>query len=80
MRDAFVESDADVLDGHHGEPRRRWSGKLLGTLLVAGIGIGASALSCVGQSFTFRQARALEGIEQQLRQLNASCSLRKEIP
>ena len=37
-----------------------------GALLVAGIGVGASVMSCVGQSFSLRQARALEGIEQQL--------------
>jgi hypothetical protein len=40
--------------------------KLLGAILIAGVGVGASALSCVGQSFSLRQARALEGIEQQL--------------
>lgn len=62
--------------------RRLLGGKILGALLVAGIGVGASAASCVGQSFSLRQARALEGIEQQLRQLNASasCAARKEIP
>ena len=48
-------------------PPSRWSKKLLGALLVAGIGVGASVMSCVGQSFSLRQARALEGIEQQLR-------------
>jgi hypothetical protein len=52
-------------------PRRFLSGKILGTILVAAIGVGASGMSCVGQSFALRQARALEGIEQQLRQLNA---------
>lgn len=53
-------------------PRRFLSGKILGTILVAAIGVGASGMSCVGQSFALRQARALEGIEQQLRQLNTS--------
>lgn len=52
-------------------PRRRGflSGKLLGAILVAGVGIGASAMSCVGQSFSLRQARAQEGIVQQLQLL-----------
>jgi hypothetical protein len=56
-------------------PPSRWSlrSKLLGAILFAGIGVGASAMSCVGQSFSLRQARALEGIEQQLIQIRASC-------
>lgn len=48
-------------------------GKLIGAVAIAAIGIGASVMSCVGQSFSLRQARALEAIEQQLQQLRASC-------
>lgn len=47
--------------------------KIIGAILVAGIGVGASAMSCVGQSFSLRQARALEGIELQLQQLQQRC-------
>lgn len=47
--------------------------KLLITVLIAAIGVGASIMSCVGQSFTYRQAHALEGIEQQLKEIRASC-------
>ena len=45
--------------------------KLLGAVLIAAIGVGASIMSCVGQSFSYRQARAMEGIEQQLKELRA---------
>jgi hypothetical protein len=48
--------------------------KLLFAGLIAGIGLGASVMSCVGQSFSYRQAHALEGIEQQLKEIRASCS------
>lgn len=48
--------------------------QLIIAILIAGIGGGASALSCVGQSFSLRQARALEGIEQQLQLIQARCS------
>jgi len=47
--------------------------KLLIAALIGGIGVGASVMSCVGQSFSYRQARALEGIEQQLKMIQASC-------
>ena len=47
--------------------------KLFVALLVGGIGVGASVMSCVGQSFSLRQARALEGIEQQLQKIQAIC-------
>lgn len=47
--------------------------KLLVAVLVAGVGLGASIMSCVGQSFSYRQAHALEGIEQQLKEIRASC-------
>jgi hypothetical protein len=46
--------------------RRR---KFLYAALITVIGIGASIMSCVGQSFGYRQARALEGIEQELREI-----------
>lgn len=47
--------------------------KLLIAVLIAAIGVGASVMSCVGQSFSYRSARALEGIEQQLKEIQASC-------
>jgi hypothetical protein len=49
--------------------------KLLLAVLIAAIGVGASIMSCVGQSFSYRQARALEGIEQQLKEIRGSCSV-----
>ena len=49
--------------------------KLLIAGLIAGIGLGASVMSCVGQSFSYRQAHALEGIEQQLKEIRASCPI-----
>lgn len=48
--------------------------KLLVAVAIGAIGIGASVMSCVGQSFSYRQARALEGIEQQLKSLSTNCS------
>lgn len=54
-------------------PKSRWR-KLLVAILIAGIGVGASFMSCIGQSFSLRQARALEGIESQLTQIRASCA------
>jgi hypothetical protein len=47
--------------------------KLIVASLIAAIGLGASIMSCVGQSFSYRQAHALEGIEQQLKEIRASC-------
>ena len=47
--------------------------KLLVAVLIAAIGVGASVMSCVGQSFSYRSARAMEGIEQQLKEIRASC-------
>lgn len=47
--------------------------KLLIAVLIAAVGLGASIMSCVGQSFSYRQANALEGIEQQLKEIRASC-------
>lgn len=48
--------------------------KLMIAVLIAAVGVGASVMSCVGQSFSYRQARAMEGIEQQLKEIRASCS------
>ena len=50
--------------------------KLFIPILVAAIGLGASIMSCVGQSFSYRQAHALEGIEQQLKDIKANCSIK----
>ncbi len=47
--------------------------KLLIAALIAAVGVGASVMSCVGQSFSYRQARAMEGIEEQLKEIRASC-------
>lgn len=47
--------------------------KLLAAVAIGAIGIGASVMSCVGQSFSYRQARAMEGIERQLKEIRASC-------
>ena len=61
-----------------GQPGSGGSGalrrKLLIAVLIAAVGLGASIMSCVGQSFSYRQARAMEGIEQQLKEIRASCS------
>jgi hypothetical protein len=51
--------------------------KLFVPMLVAAIGLGASVMSCVGQSFSYRQAHALEGIEQQLKDIKANCTINK---
>ena len=48
--------------------------KLLIAALIGGIGVGTSVMSCVGQSFSYRQARALEGIEQQLKTIRMDCA------
>jgi hypothetical protein len=48
--------------------------KLIIAILIAGVGVGASFMSCIGQSFSLRQARALEEIAQQLKEIRASCS------
>lgn len=54
--------------------------KLLVGALIAGAGIGASFMSCIGQSFSLRQARAQEGIEQQLKAIRASCTVPRMEP
>jgi hypothetical protein len=57
------------------EPSRRdLRKKLLLGIAIGAIGVGASFMSCVGQSFSYRQARALEGIEQQLKELRVNCT------
>ena len=53
--------------------------KLLVAVLIAAVGLGASIMSCVGQSFSLRQARAQEGIEQQLKEIRASCSVAPKV-
>jgi hypothetical protein len=59
-------------------PNQSVRAKILGAILVAGIGVGASVMSCVGQSFSLRQARAQEGIAQELQllrlQIQQGCS------
>jgi hypothetical protein len=47
--------------------------KLIIAALIGAAGLGASIMSCVGQSFSLRQARAQEGIEQQLKEIRAGC-------
>lgn len=47
--------------------------KLIVAIAVGAIGVGASFMSCVGQSFHLRQAQALEGIEQQLKGIRETC-------
>jgi len=55
--------------------------KLIFAALVAAVGLGASIMSCVGQSFSLRQARALEGIQQQLVEMRAAvCPAMKAVP
>ena len=46
--------------------RRRRRNQILGAALVGGLTVGASAMSCIGQSFSLRQARALESIQRAL--------------
>lgn len=54
--------------------------KLVIAIVIAGVGLGASIMSCVGQSFSYRQAHALEGIEQQLKEIRASCPAPGAVP
>jgi hypothetical protein len=66
----------------HAPAPGRWSlrSKLILTVLIAGIGAGASVMSCVGQSFSLRQARALESIDAHLATMAASCTNNKVTP
>ena len=70
----LVESGA--MPGPAGDPtgKRSLRRKIIIAALVAAIGVGASVMSCVGQSFSYRQARAMEGIEQELKMIRASCT------
>jgi hypothetical protein len=71
----FISPEAlDQLRRASARDRRR---KLLVAALITAVGIGASVMSCVGQSFGYRQARALEGIQQQLQEMRASCPVRQ---
>ena len=67
----------EILDQIRGATSRDRRTKFLVTALITVLGIGASIMSCVGQSFGYRQARALEGIELQLREIRASCTLKQ---
>ena len=49
--------------------------KIIIAVLIAGVGAGAAVMSSVGQSFSLRQARAQEGIEQQLKEIRATCTV-----
>jgi hypothetical protein len=73
--EAAARMTPDQMAQYVGRPAPRGiSAKLLGAILIAAIGLGASALSCVGQSFSLRQARALEGIERHLLEIERSCA------
>jgi hypothetical protein len=72
--EAAARMTPDQLAQYVGRPPQRGiSAKILGAVLIAAVGLGASALSCVGQ-FSLRQARALEGIEQHLLEIERSCA------
>ena len=58
---------ADVT-GAIAKARRRRRNQLLAAVLVSGLTVGASTMSCIGQSFSLRQARALEAIQHALEQ------------
>jgi hypothetical protein len=70
--EAAARMTPDQMAQYVERPRRGAGIKILGAILIAGVGLGASALSCVGQSFSLRQARALEGIEQHLLEIERS--------
>jgi len=53
---------------------------LIVALLAGAVGVGASFMSCIGQSFHLRQAQALEGIEQQLKEIRAACPANALVP
>jgi hypothetical protein len=48
--------------------------KIIIAALIAAVGVGASAMSCVGQSFSYRQARALESIDRHLEAIQSKCA------
>lgn len=70
------ENAPDILAQIHGASAKTRRHKFLLTILITALGIGASIMSCVGQSFGYRQAHALEGIEQQLQEIRASCIMK----
>ncbi len=59
---AASPNEADVARAIAVAQRRRRN-QILGAVLVTGLTVGASVMSCVGQSFSLRQARALEAIQ-----------------
>lgn len=66
----MLEASSGATPGN-GRALRR---KIVVAVLIAAVGVGASIMSCVGQSFSLRQARAMEGIEQQLKQIRDGCT------
>jgi len=66
MPPELTEQDRVMLAEHDHAMRRSFRRKLIGAVLIAALGAGASAASCVGQSFSYRQAKALEAISKQL--------------
>jgi uncharacterized protein HemX len=52
--------------------RRKMRQQIIGAALLGGLSVGVSLVSCVGQSFNLRQARALEAIEHQLETLTSA--------
>lgn len=56
----------DQINAYAAQQRKEMRRKLAAAVAIAVITTGASVLSCVGQSFTYRQAKALEGIERAL--------------
>lgn len=56
------------------QQRRRMRNQIIGAALLGALSAGAAASSCVGQSFSLRQARALEAIEQLLAGKAAACA------
>lgn len=66
---------ASGMPGPEGPPgKNSLRRKLIIAVVIAAVGLGASIMSCVGQSFSYRQARAMEGIEQELKGIRASCT------
>ena len=53
--------------------RRSMRRKVIGAVLLAALSAGVSVMSCVGQSFSLRQAQALEGIQRELATINMRC-------
>lgn len=66
----------EILDQIRSSAARGRRHKFLVAVLITAAGIGASIMSCVGQSFSYRQARALEEIVLQLREIRAGCAVK----